>query len=384
MIDLKKKSDCCGCTACASICAKGAIKMKSDEEGFLYPICDISQCNDCHLCEKICPIIYRDNNTYHNRPLKILAVRNKEKEILYHSSSGGAFSALAEEILIKHGIIYGAEYNEKHIVIHSKETTKNGILKFRGSKYVQSNICGIYEEIKSYLHKGELVLFSGTPCQVEGLKCFLRKPYENLITVDILCHGVPSPKIFSDYIKFIKKYSIGHLKNIFMKDKTFGWGYQNVRLYFKEGYTEFNTPLSSLWNKIYYDHICNRPSCHNCKFTNLYRAGDITLGDFWNIEKSHKEFYSSLGVSLLMINTTKGESIWNNIKQNFAYIQSNINECMQPVLQYPQPESIEKEQFWKDYKKYGFEKVIRKRYRITNYKLLKNILQQSINILRRK
>lgn len=169
-----------------------------------------------------------------------------------------------------------------------------------------------------------------------------------------------------------------------MKDKTFGWGYQNLRLYFREGSTEFNTPLSTLWNKIYYDYICNRPSCHHCKFTNLHRPGDITLGDFWNIEKSHKDFYSPLGVSLLMINTSKGQIIWEDIKQSFEYIQSSTDECIQPVLKYPHPESSERKQFWEDYKKMGFEKIMRQRYQITNYMLLKNILHQVINIIRHK
>lgn len=384
MIQIKDKSYCCGCTACASVCKRKAIEMHSDEEGFLYPIYIPSLCVDCHLCEQVCPIILRDKISYNHLPHAVFAARNKNKAILYNSSSGGIFTSIAEELIQKNGIIYGAMYNESKAVVHEKVTTKEEIYKLRGSKYVQSNTCGIFSEIQRVLHTEKIVLFSGTPCQVEGLKNFLRRPYENLITIDILCHGVASPMIFADYIKFIKKYSVGHLKNIFMKDKTFGWGYQNLRLYYQEGSTEFNTPLSTLWNKIYYDHICNRPSCHQCRFTNLYRTGDITLGDFWGIEKFHKDFSSPLGTSLVIINTPKGNAIWENIKQKVEHIQSETSKCMQPVLQYPHPASPQRDQFWLEYKKYGFERTMRQRYNITSYMLLKNMLQQIINIIRHK
>ena len=384
MIQIRDKHDCCGCTACASICGKKAIEMCPDEEGFLYPICNLSLCTNCHLCERVCPIISRDNQSAIAYPIKVFAIRNKDVEILRSSSSGGAFAAIVEDVLSQGGIIYGAEYDEHQIVIHRGETTAVGALKFRGSKYVQSNINGIYEEIRAYLCKGILVLFSGVPCQVEGLKQFLRKPYNNLLTVDILCHGVPSPKVFADYIKFVNRYSIGRLQSIFMKDKTFGWGYQNLRFTFNNGSTQFNTILSTLWNKIYYDHIVNRPSCHQCRFTNFHRSGDITLGDFWGIEKFHKDFFSSLGVSLLMINTVKGVVCWERIKHKIEYIESNINECVQPVLQYSQLEPSDRNQFWENYINYGFDKTICQRYHITDKKLFKNCLYQIINNIRYK
>lgn len=381
MIQINDKHDCCGCTACSSICGRKAIEMKSDEEGFLYPKLNFSRCIDCHICEQVCPIISRDKQISDSTPKKVLAVRNKNNNTLLTSSSGGAFAVISEYLLSKNSNIYGAEYANDYTVIHKRETSLEGIKKFRGSKYVQSNICGIYNEIRTLLISGQSVLFSGTPCQVEGLKLFLRKPYENLFTVDILCHGVASPKIFSDYIKFVKKHSIGHLKSIFMKDKTFGWGYQETRLYYQDGSTEFNSPLSRLWNKMYYDHICNRPSCHNCRFTNLKRSGDISLGDFWGIENSHKNFHSNLGVSLLMINTIKGNRLWECIKDSFEYIESNTTECMQPVLKYSRPEPSDRDMFWIEYKIKGFNKTIQLRYKITSYRLFKNYLKQIKNII---
>lgn len=384
MIQVEDKHNCCGCTACASICGRKAIVMQPDEEGFLYPVCDLSRCIDCHLCELVCPIVARDSKQSDTSPLKIYALRNKNAEVLRSSSSGGAFAAMVENILSQGGIIYGAEYNEQHVVVHRGETTSDGAIRFRGSKYVQSNINGVYNEIRQHLLSGKFVLFSGTPCQVEGLKCFFRKPYENLLTVDILCHGVPSPQIFADYIRFINKYSLGRLKGLFMKDKTFGWGYQNTRLFFQSGRSEFNTPLSNLWNNIYYDYIVNRPSCHKCRFTNLHRPGDLTIGDFWGIEKYHKEFHSSMGVSLLMTNTNKGNIFWEQIKSEFEYIESNMDECIQPVLQYSRLETSNRISFWEEYKKRGFDKTIRRRYRITHAALLKNCLSQIINNISHK
>lgn len=383
MIKITDKHDCCGCTACASICGANAIKMERDEEGFFYPIVDATLCIDCKLCERVCPNIVRDNNVSAAGPQKIFAIRNKDVNTLKSSSSGGIFLPVANEILNRGGVIYGAEYDENLVVVHRAESTTDGIRKFCGSKYVQSDIRGIYQEIKSHLYAGHLVLFSGTPCQVEGLKQFLKKPYNNLITVDILCHGVPSPMIFADYVHFVRKKSLGRLSGIFMKDKTYGWGYQNLRLYYDNGTSEFNSVISNLWMKIFYDHVAQRPSCHKCRFKNIYRAGDISIGDFWGIEKSHPEFNSSLGTSLLLINTKNGAGLWENVKHQFDYLESNIEECMQPVLQCSTPEPPDKIQFWKDYHETGFCHTVQKRYRISNFKIFERQLHQFLNIIRK-
>lgn len=359
--------------------------MEYDEEGFLYPTVDIALCVDCKLCEKICPNTVRDNMASDTRtPQKVLAARNKNVKILESSSSGAIFLPIAEEILNQGGIVYGAEYDENLAVVHRGETTANGARKFCGSKYVQSDIRGIYREIKSYLHNGYPILFSGTPCQVEGLKQFLKKPYDNLLTVDILCHGVPSPMVFADYVNFIRKKSFGSLIGIFMKDKTYGWGYQNLRLYYDNGISEFNSIISNLWLKIFYDHVAQRPSCHKCRFKNLYRPGDISIGDFWGIEKSHPEFTSSLGTSLLLINSANGAELWEKIKLQFDYLESNIDECMQPVLQYSVPEPSDRSKFWEDYHKTGFCHTIMKRYRISNFQIFKRQLHQYIDIIKNK
>ena len=196
------------------------------------------------------------------------------------------------------------------------------------------------------------------------------KPYDNLLTVDIMCHGVPSPKVFADYVKFIQTNSPFRLTCIYMKDKEFGWSYQNLRLYFGKHKSQFNTIVSNLWNKIFYSHLATRPSCHKCRFTNYLHSGDITIGDFWGIENSHPEFYDDKGISLLFANNKKGEQVWHAIKEKFEYIESDTKRCVQPNLQHPAKEPEEKATFWKEYESIGFKKNIKRYYNIRNIDLI--------------
>lgn len=384
MIDITDKRDCCGCTACETACSTHAISLKPDSEGFLYPDVNSELCVDCSVCERVCPILLKDEKPLENKPLKVFALHNKDNDIWYKSSSGGVFYSLCINCLKNGGIVYGAEYSDDFTVVHRGEITIKGVLKFRGSKYVQSDLTGVFKNIKNALDRKQEVLFSGTPCQVEGLKGYLRKPYSNLILVDILCHGVPSPKIFADYIKFINRNSLGRLKHINMKDKTFGWGYQNLRLFFTGRRSEFNTPLSNLWNKIFYDHIANRPACSKCRFTNYSRPGNLTLGDFWGIERSNKRFHSDAGISLLFVNNQKGLSIWEKIANSFDYVESNVDECRQPALCQPQPEADDRKEFWEEYIKDGFESAMKRRYGVKKKSLYKNMLFQFINLVNNK
>lgn len=370
MIKLNSPYDCCGCTACESVCSHHAILMQEDEMGFLYPQTDVQKCTDCGLCNKACPIIRYDAIADKRANPHIFALHNKNAEVWQTSSSGGVFAALVDYTLERKGVVFGAVYDECFVVRHQKAETKEEALAFRGSKYVQSDMRGVYREVRQHLRAGRFVLFSGTPCQVEGLKGFLVKPYDNLLTVDIMCHGVPSPKVFADYVKFIRKYSPFRLTRIHMKDKEFGWGYQNLRLYFGKHKSQFNTIVSNLWNKIFYSHLATRPSCHKCRFTNHLRSGDITIGDFWGIENSHPDFYDEKGISLLFANNEKGELIWQAIKENFEYIESDTKRCVQPNLQHPTKEPEEKAVFWKEYETIGFKKVIKRYYNIRNIELI--------------
>ena len=215
--------------------------MQEDEQGFLYPHINTTQCIDCGLCNKVCPVFRYDviSNKKNVNP-HILALHHHNEKTWISSSSGGVFASLTDYALRQAGVIFGAIYDDNFVVVHRRAETQEDTLKFRGSKYVQSNLTGIYQQVKFYLQEQRFVLFSGTPCQVEGLKGYLQRSYDNLLTVDILCHGVPSPRVFHDYLNFIRQNSDFHFTGIFMKDKTFGWGYQNSRLFFGKNASQFN------------------------------------------------------------------------------------------------------------------------------------------------
>ena len=198
MIKILDKKDCCGCNACVQKCPKHCITMKEDKEGFLYPNVDENVCIDCHICEKVCPVL---NQNMERMPLNVYVGKNPNEEIRIKSSSGGLFTMLAEQVIDDIGVVFGATFNEKWTVVHDYVETKEGLAKFRGSKYVQSNIGNSFKKAMDFLNEGRKVLFSGTPCQIAGLKNYLRKDYDNLITVDFICHGVPSPGVFRTYLQ---------------------------------------------------------------------------------------------------------------------------------------------------------------------------------------
>ena len=198
MIEIIDKKNCCGCSACAQICPRKCILMQEDDEGFLYPKVDKKSCIDCHLCERVCPVL---NQSKPKKPLKVYASINKDENIRLCSSSGGIFTALAEKVIAEGGVVFGARFDDKWEVVHDYVETKEDLSKFRGSKYVQSRIENCYKEAEVFLKAGRIVLFSGTPCQIAGLILFLKKSYNNLLTVDFVCHGVPSPGVWRRYLK---------------------------------------------------------------------------------------------------------------------------------------------------------------------------------------
>lgn len=382
MIPLNVKADCCGCTACASICSQQAIVMYEDIEGFLYPNADTSKCTECGLCEKVCPIIHRDTYPTIFNKQNLYACHHKNERIWQSSSSGGIFSALTEHVFSNGGVVYGAMYDEDFVVVHRVAESEQDSIQFRGSKYSQSNLRGIYPEIKERLKRNQLVLFSGTPCQVEGLKSFLRKSYSNLITVDLLCHCIPSPKVFRDYVSFLKKKYKSDVSSVNMKDKTNGWTNQSLRLTLADGTTRFGEENTRLWNKLFYSHTIARPSCHSCRFSNINRPGDITIGDYWGIENVHPEFFDQRGISLFVTNTPQGEHIFEAIKDNVEYIKSDISKALTPKYVYTTTPSPIRQEFWKYYHDHGFEKTIQRFYDYGRWNAFKRNFRDKIHTLK--
>lgn len=364
MIKLSNKSDCCGCTACISVCQHNAVTMEKDEEGFLYSHFNQSKCNNCGLCEKVCPIIQYKSTPKAGNP-RIYATINRNPQQYMQSSSGGIFILLCEYILSKKGIVCGAIYDKEFNVKHSFAKTLEECRAFQGSKYVQSDIRGIYPQIKSLLKSGTFVLFSGTPCQVAGLKLYLHKNYETLYTTDLICHGVPSPRIFQDYLKFIKGER--NIAAINMKSKSDQKG-TAIRIDFTDGKYIRQTLKTDLWNKLYFGHLIIRPSCHDCPFTHFNRTGDITIGDAWGIHKYYPNFHPNQMVSLTLINSSKGQLLFNNIQNKLDSISINKEESRQPQLEYPTKVSPIRDSFWKDYSQNGWKYILVKylNYTITS------------------
>ena len=319
MIKIVDKSKCSGCHSCMNICPKNCIKMKVDEEGFWYPQVDKEKCIECGICKKRCPIL--NDMSIENNP-KAYACYNLDEEIRKESSSGGIFTLLASYIIDNGGIVYGAAFNQNFEVEHIKVTDKQDLSKLQGSKYVQSKLGSTYSKIKVYLEQGKLVYFSGTPCQIDGLLCFLNKKYNNLICQDIVCHGVPSPNVWKHYLK---QFNLEKNAKILFRDKSTGWDSYSFTIEQKNKFTQLSS--NNEFMKVFIKDLCLRPSCYDCQSKSLHRNSDITLADFWGIKEICPDMYDDKGTSLVFVNSKKGQEIFNEIISDIKYQEVDINEA---------------------------------------------------------
>lgn len=359
MILIKDKADCCGCTACASVCPKNAITMEPDVLGFKYPKVNLSKCIDCGLCEKVCAFNENYDKSLNLKEPEIYAARHKDIHEIETSRSGAAFIAISDYILDNGGIVYGVGYEDHFRVAHKRATTKEERNEFKGSKYVQSNLDGIFRQVKEDLKQGNTVLFSGTPCQTAGLNSYIgKKLRENLVLVDIVCHGVPSPYIWRDYIAYLEKKYNSKIIEVNFRDKTrIGWsGHIESFVFENKKKIELNV-FKFLFGK----NIMLRPSCGACVFTNFTRPSDLTIGDYWGWEKISKDFNSdNKGCSLLISNTIKGQLLLNNISNHLFLLKSNKEKSVQPNLEKPTAFDKGNTDFVMDFPKRGFQYVAKK------------------------
>lgn len=313
MIDIKDKVNCCGCSACEQVCPIHCIRLCSDDEGFLYPVTDKNVCIECGLCVQVCPILNAKDEV--SSLLETYAAYNKNEDQRLSSSSGGVFSLLAEQILKKNGIVFGAAFSEdfrsvKHTVCESTD----GIVELRGSKYLQSDKQASYAMVHEALQDDTLVLFSGTPCEIEGLKSYLRKPYKNLICVDIICHGVPSPILWSKYVSFREKEAGASVLNVSFRHKYYGWKKFSVLFEFLNG-TEYLSPLNKdPYMQMFLQDLCLRPSCYDCRFKKKNRESDITLADFWGCDRVVPDMDDDKGLSLIILHSERGKRLLDSIR----------------------------------------------------------------------
>lgn len=325
MIKIQNKQDCCGCTACVQRCPKHCITLKEDEEGFLYPVVDEHICINCGLCENVCPWLNRSKPI---SPIEVLAVKNRNEAERMASSSGGIFIALAKEVLSKGGIVFGAVFDENWEVKHTYAETLEGVKSMMGSKYLQSRMGNSYQEAEKFLKEGRNVLFTGTPCQITGLHRFLRKEYSNLLSVDFLCHGVPSPGVWRKYLNEEFYSSPQRIKdgkpiitNIEFRDKKLnGWKQSNFvvrgKFSLKADKSEFllsNIHRKNPFMRGFLSNIYLRPSCYYCRCKNGISHSDLTIADFWKIERLMPDFDDDKGIGLALINTEEGKKIFDRL-----------------------------------------------------------------------
>lgn len=307
--ELEKKTicsreKCIGCGICSKKCPKDAITMESDSNGFIYPKLDLNKCINCNLCRKVCPINNK-KETKKNFENKYYAAKSKNEELKMLSSSGGIFSSLAKATLSNKGIVYGCQLKNFH-ANHIRIDKLKDLSKILGSKYIQSNVIGIFENVKKDLIKNKQVLFSGTPCQIGALKSYLKEEYNNLITVSVICHGVTNDKILNHHINELEKKENSKLININFRAKENGWTKSSIKYEF-ENKKIINKFVEDDLMYLYLNDTITRASCFNCKYKGNNNEADIILGDYWGIEVTNKDFYDEKGVSALIINSKKGE-----------------------------------------------------------------------------
>ena len=314
-----KKKDCNGCGVCALKCPKKAITMMEDNEGFLYPVIDENKCVNCGLCMRICP-----NKDYPiNDKVKTFVAINKNKKDLMRSSSGGCFIAIAKYIISMKGVVFGARYDNDLKVVHDYAESEKDLIKFQGSKYVRSDLKNSYSKVKEFLDDNRYVLFSGTPCQCQGLRTYLNKSYDKLYTCEIICHANPSPKVFEFYKRNKELEKNKKIVDIQFRSKSNGWRNQNPIIIYDDKEEEEE---KIFFYKGFVVELFNRPSCHNCHFCSSNRLSDFTIGDAWGINMIDSTIKDDdTGISLLCINTDKGYSLKEYLSNNLMLREEDTN-----------------------------------------------------------
>lgn len=360
----KNKSECCACGACLNACPKQAISMQEDEFGFRYPVINEAECIRCGKCKRVCAY---QNSKVENSPLSTYAAVARNSEMAVKSASGGIFASMAKCVIDQGGVAFGAELQGDFSVQHTAIVSEAEIIRLQGSKYTQSSTERTFAEVKDYLNQGRMVLYSGTPCQIDGLKSFLGNNYDNLITVDIICHGVPNNKMFQDYISLLEQQNGGHAKNFTFRDKSIGWGIN--------GSMEINGKKIKMWQSassyLFYfmQGWIYRENCYKCKYACNNRPGDLTIGDYWGIEKQHPEYLGksswdeSKGISVIIANTEAGKKFIEKVDKYIELKTSDFKKAAAGNAQLQRPsEPGQREEILDLYKNGGW-KALDERFR---------------------
>ena len=379
MQKITEKYKCTGCHACYNICPVNSIKIEPDNDGFLHSAIDEKTCINCGRCQRVCPVI---KDYIGNKKGQAFACINKNEDVRLQSSSGGVFSLIAEYVLSQNGVVFGAAFNDDFGVKHIEILSEDELYKLRGSKYLQSTIGDTYKKAEEYLKQGKMVLFSGTPCQISGLKSYLGKEYDNLILQDFICHGVPSPAVWKKYIEFRETRSNLKAKTAYFRDKTYGWKKFSLKCIFDNDDEYVQTLDKDEFMQSFLKNLCLRPSCYNCHSKSINRESDITLADFWGIDNVLPEMNDDKGTSLVLVNSQKGKDVFHKISANMIYKEVDIMEAVKynssayKSVDYPK----NRDKFMKLVKKMDFDKALNKSIRKS---LINRIINKFNFVIRR-
>lgn len=386
MVKIINKSQCCGCAACQSICPKKCIEMKNDNEGFAYPVVNEAECLNCGMCEKACPI--NRSEPLNNTKISAYSLISLDTKKRIKSSSGGAFSVLAEKVISNGGVVYGVAMSDDcRTAKHIKAESIADLSRLRGSKYLQTEPIKIYEDVKASLERKKLVLFSGTTCQVNGLYGYLNHNYENLITVDVICHGVPSQKLWKKYIEHEEKVYDAKVTSVNFRNKKKGW--QNFGI-------EKNYSGKRIWASLrkdpymhmFLNNYCLRPSCYNCKAKEL-KMSDISLGDFWGVDSFTPELNDGKGTSIVLVRTERGKKMFDSIKRDVKYREITYEYAVKynPAEYTSAKRPNERDSFFNDMNSLNFSKLAENYctpVKINVIKRANKALRYNLRILRNK
>ena len=358
--EICKFDDCTGCFACAALCPTQCITMLADSEGFLRPRIDEEKCVDCKKCQMICPVL--NAPVEDGREPKTFAARIVDESVRAVSSSGGAFSAFAKLILSEGGVVFGAGFDENMRVIHKVCTSIDTLDEIRRSKYVQSDVNNSYHAAKEFLEAGRKTLFCGTPCQIGGLLACLNKGYENLYTVDFICHGVPSPFVYSKYLDYLTAVYNSEVAEVNFRSKERGWHTHSLYVRFTNGKEHSASVSDDYYMRSFIMDMDLRPSCYRCRFKQPHRLSDVTIADFWGADRLMTEWNDDKGISLILVHSEKGERLLRSVKSDIEvrdvpfcdairFNQSMIKPVSKPPL---------RDSFMRDVNNLPFDKLHRK------------------------
>ena len=353
---MQSKEKCCGCMACVNACPVDAIAERDDDNGFVYPCIDKDNCVNCGLRERVCAWTKPKEETLN--VLSAYALRYKDEDTLMKSTSGGAFTALAEEVLRQRGYVVGASWEGlelRHVVIEERGEMD----KIRGTKYVQSGIGFVFKKVKELLEANRQVIFVGTPCQVAGLKSFLRHPYTNLLLVDFLCHGVPNNEFLKAHVRYIEQLKHKKVERYLFRDKKYGWNSSGIEGVVYAGGRKAFSYETQAYNKFFYSNVSLRPSCLDCRYRSQHRNSDITIADFWGVEKVLGR-QDDKGMSLVFVNSERGKAAFSKIGTNCEIKSVPLEKVLYRIPTKPARSKYDADKFWALYREKGYAAVVKK------------------------